>query len=41
MTPARFLDRPKDNPDYADDQMLIPYGMNAKGVLLAIDDVYS
>lgn len=41
MTPARYLNKPKAHPEYANEKISMPYGMNAKGVLLAIDDVYS
>lgn len=41
MTPARYLNRPQARKEYANRRVVMPYGMNADGIVLAIDDVYS
>ena len=41
MTPARYLNRPKALMDYANPDVVMPYGMDANGIVAAIEDVYS
>jgi len=41
MTPARYLNRPKALMDYANPDVAMPYGMDANGIVAAIEDVYS